>query len=224
MHADTRTSRTRHHPRHRAADPRPGQAARRRIGPRQEHPRVPQGVIGPRGFREGRHVAPAARDARTRRPGAPAPAVAPQGAALPDAPAAPTSRSAGLRAPASRRPAPTRRAVPRPRWPTPTPCATQRGPASRRRPNPPRHRPRRRRDGSVMSLVDHLGELRTRLFRVILAVVAAAPIGFMLRHAGPELPAGPAAGRHRADPRTGRRLRDPAADLARSSGSSWRCR
>ena len=35
-------------------------------------------------------------------------------------------------------------------------------------------------DGSVMSLVDHLGELRTRLFRVILAVVIGGVIGFML--------------------------------------------
>jgi sec-independent protein translocase protein TatC len=33
-------------------------------------------------------------------------------------------------------------------------------------------------DGSVMSLVDHLGELRDRLFRVILAVVAGAAVGF----------------------------------------------
>jgi sec-independent protein translocase protein TatC len=35
-------------------------------------------------------------------------------------------------------------------------------------------------DGSVMSLVDHLGELRTRLFRVILAVVVGGAIGFVL--------------------------------------------
>ena len=35
-------------------------------------------------------------------------------------------------------------------------------------------------DGSIMSLVDHLGELRTRLFRVILAVVAGGAIGFVL--------------------------------------------
>jgi sec-independent protein translocase protein TatC len=33
-------------------------------------------------------------------------------------------------------------------------------------------------DGSVMSLVDHLGELRDRLFRVIIAVVAGAAVGF----------------------------------------------
>ena len=33
-------------------------------------------------------------------------------------------------------------------------------------------------DGSVMSLVDHLGELRTRLFRAILAVVVGSIIGF----------------------------------------------
>jgi sec-independent protein translocase protein TatC len=33
-------------------------------------------------------------------------------------------------------------------------------------------------DESVMSLVDHLGELRTRLFRSILAVVAGSAIGF----------------------------------------------
>jgi len=35
-------------------------------------------------------------------------------------------------------------------------------------------------DDSVMSLVDHLGELRTRLFRVILAVVAGGAVGFVL--------------------------------------------
>jgi sec-independent protein translocase protein TatC len=33
-------------------------------------------------------------------------------------------------------------------------------------------------DGAVMSLVDHLGELRTRLFRCILAVVAGSLVGF----------------------------------------------
>jgi sec-independent protein translocase protein TatC len=33
-------------------------------------------------------------------------------------------------------------------------------------------------DGSVMSLIDHLGELRTRLFRSILAVAVGAVLGF----------------------------------------------
>jgi sec-independent protein translocase protein TatC len=33
-------------------------------------------------------------------------------------------------------------------------------------------------DGSVMSLIDHLGELRTRLFRTILAVAAGSVVGF----------------------------------------------
>lgn len=33
---------------------------------------------------------------------------------------------------------------------------------------------------TVMSLVDHLGELRTRLFRIILGVVAGAVIGFLV--------------------------------------------
>ncbi|MEX2184215.1 MAG: twin-arginine translocase subunit TatC [Chloroflexota bacterium] len=33
-------------------------------------------------------------------------------------------------------------------------------------------------DVSVMSLVDHLGELRTRLFRIILGIVAGAVVGF----------------------------------------------
>jgi sec-independent protein translocase protein TatC len=33
-------------------------------------------------------------------------------------------------------------------------------------------------DGAVMSLVDHLGELRTRIFRCILAVVAGSVVGF----------------------------------------------
>jgi len=35
-------------------------------------------------------------------------------------------------------------------------------------------------DGAVMSLVDHLGELRTRLFRCILAVAVASVVGFIL--------------------------------------------
>jgi sec-independent protein translocase protein TatC len=35
-------------------------------------------------------------------------------------------------------------------------------------------------DGSVMSLVDHLGELRTRLFRSILAIAIASVIGFAI--------------------------------------------
>lgn len=35
-------------------------------------------------------------------------------------------------------------------------------------------------DESVMSLVDHLGELRTRLFRTLLAVGVASVIGFMI--------------------------------------------
>ena len=33
-------------------------------------------------------------------------------------------------------------------------------------------------DESVMSLVDHLGELRTRLFRSIIAVALASAVGF----------------------------------------------
>ena len=33
-------------------------------------------------------------------------------------------------------------------------------------------------DGSVMSLIDHLGELRTRLFRAILAVALGSVVGF----------------------------------------------
>lgn len=41
-------------------------------------------------------------------------------------------------------------------------------------PTPPATAP----DGSVMSLVDHLGELRDRLFRSILAVVAGSIVGF----------------------------------------------
>ena len=35
-------------------------------------------------------------------------------------------------------------------------------------------------DASVMTLVDHLGELRTRLFRAILAVAVCAAIGWFV--------------------------------------------
>ncbi len=35
-------------------------------------------------------------------------------------------------------------------------------------------------DGSIMSLIDHLGELRTRLFRSVLAIVAGSVVGFAL--------------------------------------------
>ena len=44
-----------HHPGHRPADPRPGQAAGRRRGPRQEHPRVPQGLDRRPGRGQARH-------------------------------------------------------------------------------------------------------------------------------------------------------------------------
>jgi sec-independent protein translocase protein TatC len=45
-------------------------------------------------------------------------------------------------------------------------------------PAPPASTPPAAPDGAVMSLVDHLSELRTRLFRCILAVVAGSVIGF----------------------------------------------
>ena len=57
-------------------------------------------------------------------------------------------------------------------------------------------------DGSVMSLVDHLGELRDRLFRVILAVVAGSVVGFYFADADPEHPPQPDPGRDGADART----------------------
>ncbi len=43
-------------------------------------------------------------------------------------------------------------------------------------PTPPATAP----DGTIMSLVDHLGELRDRLFRAILAIVAGSVVGFIL--------------------------------------------
>ena len=50
--------------------------------------------------------------------------------------------------------------------------------------DPPRVRPRPA-DESVMSLVDHLGELRTRLFRSILAVAVGSVVGFCCRRRRP---------------------------------------
>ena len=76
-------------------------------------------------------------------------------------------------------------------------------------------------DGSVMTLIDHLGELRTRLFRSILAVAVGSTIGFYFSKHDPRLPDRPAAhgarsrARHRAGPRARRRVRHPAQDLDR---------
>ena len=66
-------------------------------------------------------------------------------------------------------------------WPTPTPCASRVSPGSgdarsfRTAPLAPAAAPG---DETVMSLVDHLGELRTRIFRSILAVGLFSAIGF----------------------------------------------
>jgi sec-independent protein translocase protein TatC len=50
-------------------------------------------------------------------------------------------------------------------------------------------------DEKVMSLVDHLGELRTRIFRALLAVVAGSAVGFYFAEPIIELLAAPAGGR-----------------------------
>ena len=48
------------------------------------------------------------------------------------------------------------------------------------RPSLPAPLPAKAGDEKVMSLVDHLGELRTRIFRALLAVVAGSAVGFYL--------------------------------------------
>ena len=149
-------------------------------------------------------------------PPAPAPVAAPADRP-PDAP------------PASPRPPPTELTVrlprTRPTWPTLTPCAT---PGVGRRPGPARARPATGDapgDETVMSLVDHLGELRTRLFRSILAV--AVCVGRRVRGRGPDHQV-PGRRRSRATTRCtspGLVTRSSSRSRSRSwSGSSWRCR
>ena len=52
-------------------------------------------------------------------------------------------------------------------------------PASAPAASPPSPAPGRAAGGAVMSLVDHLGELRSRLFRVVAAVAVASVVGFL---------------------------------------------
>ncbi len=79
-------------------------------------------------------------------------------------------------------------------------------------PSPPAAAPG---DDTVMSLVDHLGELRTRLFRAILAVAVGSVIGFIVapevRNAIVEL----LPTKHRPGPGPRRRVHDPDPDRRR---------
>ena len=111
----------------------------------------------------------------------------------------------------------------RPRWPTPTPCATPRLPGVPATPGPTTatrdrarwlgHVPRRSPRGAARPPVPRDPRGRRRCRRRLL-----------LRRADPQHAPRPHPGRHGADPRTGRRLRDHAADRARSPASSSRCR
>ena len=108
-----RTARARHHPGHRAADPRPRQAAGRRCRARQEHPRVPQGVVGRPGSGEDRHLADGSRGLVGRD------VPAPQTPAAPPAAQPAAAEPAADRHP-SRAPRPLRRLRPRPIRPNPS--------------------------------------------------------------------------------------------------------
>ena len=108
-------------------------------------------------------------------------------------------------------------------WPTPTPCASRASPGSRRiRPPPGRPRPA---DETVMSLVDHLGELRTRLFRSILAVAVGVGHRVLLRDRRSASSCQPAARRASRSRSSASATRSSSRSRSRSSsGSSWRCR
>ena len=79
-------------------------------------------------------------------------------------------------------------------------------------------------DETVMSLVDHLGELRTRLFRSILAVAVGSVVGFYFADPIIAFLVAPLPG---DDPLQflglGRRLRRSSSRSRSSSASSWRC-
>ena len=217
-------------------DPRPGQAARRRRGPRQEHPRVPQGVVGRPGRGQRVDTSPlpptpppaaAARPPPRRRP--PRAVAAPAAAAVrrqPDRARAERGRAARPPAaapratqPAPRPPSREPASAPR-RWPTPTPSARAGVPrpaapaAATRTAAPPARPPT---PATVMTLVDHLAELRTRSVRSILAVAVGSAIGFyfatpIIRDSWSQpLPAAS----HAPGPRPGDAFVDHAPDLGR---------
>ena len=152
-----------HHPGDRAPHPRPRQAPGGRVVARQEHPRVPQGVLGRPGSGQGRRRHVAAARAPPHRRAAPAAPVAATGrraspppvadAARPH-PSTPTPDRSGCRR-RRRRLVDRRRASRAPStrpWPTPTPCSSRVSPVVRRRPIRNRAaagRRARRRDGDV---------------------------------------------------------------------------
>ena len=208
---------------------------------RQEHPRVPQGVVRRPGRGQGqrRHVA-AARPTPRPPPRRPRPAPRPRPPRRPGTRRGrpgrrptPTDPADPTRRPRARRPPPTRRSSPASRapstrpWPTPTPCASRVSPDVPRRPTraaPAAGRRARRRDGHVARRpprraahpavpVDPRGRRRVdrRLLRVATRSSSSWPT---------PLPGDDPAPRHSASAtRSSSRSRSRS-----SSGSSWRCR
>ena len=212
--AEHRSPRAHHHPRDRLADPRTGQASGGRFVARQEHPRVPEGVHG--------HPGSVKVDVDT----SPLPATP----AAPAAPAAPAPRSPPpsprrlpirrrlllrLRRRPTRRPSRASRSRSNRPWQTPTPCSSRVSPVVQHPRSgagpPPALTPG---DETVMSLVDHLDELRTRLFKSILAVAVASAVGFYFATGIRGFLIAPL-GRDGPGPGDRRRVRHPDEDLDR---------
>ena len=95
---------------------------------------------------------------------------------------------------------------------------------------PPEAAPPTAPDGSVMTLIDHLGELRNRLFRSIFAVAIASTVGFLF-FATPIrdflielLPPDPVGHHPQSRPSVSATRSSSSSGSRSSSGSSWRCR
>ena len=197
---------------------------------RQEHPRVPQGVVGRPGGRQRSRSTRRRCPADARRPGrAAARPGRPGGRRPPPRPPRPSPQPRPPRPPRrrprrSRRRRPTRRPSPASRSPLEPTMADadallEPGVTGRPEQHPTRSRPPPAAapgDETVMSLVDHLGELRNRLFRSILAVArrrrpsasTSRPTSASFLHRAARRPAAPG-------PRRRRRVRHPGQDRAR---------